>query len=691
METNHDRDAQNEAVCIGDTCGGDAAGAASADEWGTNYDESKVPRYTLPDPLATAAGRPVTTAAQWREQRRPEILRLFEKYEYGKMPGRPESMTAEVRSRDPDALGGKALRKEVRIHLRNRGREAKMDMLLYLPLGAKEPVPLFLALNFLGNQTIGLDPGVALCEASLPEDLGRPGVVNHRATEKSRGVEPWPVEKILARGYGLATICYNDITPDAPESFTRGVHALFFAPGQTRPAADQWGAIAAWAWGLRRAMDYLETDKGVDTKRVVVLGHSRLGKTALWAAACDERFAIAISNESGTGGATLARRHFGETVRRINSVFPHWFCDNFKHFNDREEQLPFDQHTLLALIAPRPVYIAAAAEDLWGDPRGAFQTAKAADPVYRLLGTDGLAADKIPGIEQPILSTIGYHIRRGKHALTEYDWMQYSRFRRSASAAEITTRLIGRECVAVPHYRHPPAIAAKAKAAVSTRRIRGPRSINFQPAAVASETSSSVNPPSGPTANATPADGVGWAERSESHHELAGFAWWGSLRSAHPTRSPSTATEEAAGWAIRRKAAASDCGDELGPDPAAGQSPSGGCGRIVSTPRSPPAAAGQGPARPAGPPPGRSPGAPGEPTPSSTAFSTSHFCRSPLGRATPKHERPAATRDRLPPAERTANSTSARPIRSTRAANSRPLPSKRVVRSPGFSRITWIR
>jgi hypothetical protein len=406
-----------------------AASAWAAQPPAANYDEAKVAAYTLPDPLVFLNGAKVRNAAAWREHRRAEILGLFEQHVYGRSPGRPRTMLFEMTSLDRQALGGQAIRKEVSIWFNDRKEGPRMDLLLYVPNAGTKPAPAFLGLNFEGNHAVHRDPGIALSKQWMRESRGN-DVVDHRATEAARGSESsrWPVEKILARGYALATAYYGDLEPDFPEGWKQGVRSTVFATAEPPIPPEESGAIGAWAWGLSRALDYLETDGDVDARRVAVMGHSRLGKTALWAGAQDERFAIVISNDSGEGGAALARRWFGETVERINTSFPHWLCARFKTYNTRVDVLPVDQHLLIALMAPRPVYVASAAEDLWADPLGEFLSAKHAEPVYRLFGKAGLGVAMPPAMNQPVGQSIGYHLRSGKHDVTDYDWEQYLDF-----------------------------------------------------------------------------------------------------------------------------------------------------------------------------------------------------------------------------------------------------------------------
>jgi hypothetical protein len=395
----------------------------------TNYDEKKVPQYTLPDPLVMSNGTKVTNAQAWKDKRRPEVLELFRTYVYGRAPvGRPKDMTFKVFDLEQRALGGLATRKQVAVNFTGREDGPGMDILIYLPNNREKPIPTFVILNFGGNHTICSDPAIKLSTSWMRSG---PGVVNNRATAETRGraASRFPLEDILKRGYGLATIYYGDIDPDFDDGFKNGVQPAFDKLRDGKRAPDAWGSIGAWAWGLNRAMDYFETDADIDNNRVIVLGHSRLGKTALWAGARDERFAIVISNDSGCGGAALSRRRFGETVERINTSFPHWFCENFKKYNGKENDLPVDQHMLIALIAPRPVYVASADEDLWADPKGEFLSCKYADPVYKLLDTKGLGVDRMPALNSPVKTgTIGYHVRSGSHNLTNYDWQQYMDF-----------------------------------------------------------------------------------------------------------------------------------------------------------------------------------------------------------------------------------------------------------------------
>lgn len=402
-----------------------ASPLAHAQRDDTNYDEAKVGSYSLPDPLVLENGHGVGDPATWNNKRRPEILHLFEENVYGRIPKRLPETTFEVFDNDPHALGGKAIRKQVRILFSGKKDGPSADMLLYLPpSAATKPVPVFLALSFTGNQKVSAERAIR-----LPEEWDTRKKEKHPASEDSRSdSNQWAIAKMLERGYGLATIYYCQIEPDFDGGIGYGVRPLFFKPGQTEPGPTDTGAIGAWAWGLSRALDFLETDGQVDAKRVAVMGHSRLGKTALWAGAADPRFALVVSNDSGEGGAALSRRNFGETIKNLNTSFPHWFCGNYKKYSGRAEQMPTDQHMLISLIAPRPVYVASAEEDRWADPKGEFLSAVAAGPVYRLFGKQGLDTEAMPAPNQPIVHNVGYHIRTGKHEVTAYDWEQFLSF-----------------------------------------------------------------------------------------------------------------------------------------------------------------------------------------------------------------------------------------------------------------------
>jgi hypothetical protein len=350
------------------------------------YDEEKVPAFTLPDPLVTLDGKKVTDVNTWNRKRRPEILNLFAENVYGRtMAGRPDNMTWKVTPVSDD----NAISKIVTIYFTGKTDGPKMDVNIVLPAGAaQKPVPLVVIVEW--------------------------------APKKQ-----W----LLDRGYGLATFNAAQIEPDIKVgSYEKSIRKFFATPDQNAPLPDEWGAIGAWAWGLSRAMDYIVTDKGIDTNKVCVAGFSRFGKVAMWAGAQDQRFAIVFSGESGCGGAVLVRRGFGETVKIINNKFPYWFCRNFRDYGDRVNDLPVDWHMLIALMAPRPVYIATAEEDLWGDPHGSFLAAKSAEPVYQLFGEKGLEGNDMPPLETPVGDYIGYHIRKGGHDLNEYDWRQFLAF-----------------------------------------------------------------------------------------------------------------------------------------------------------------------------------------------------------------------------------------------------------------------
>ena len=398
------------------------AGFSSAQE-GINYDESKVPVFTPSDPLTFNDGKKVTTVKQWENQRRAEILEFFASQVYGRTPKDKIKVTYETLSENPNFISGKATCKQVKFIFSNGNKKVEAILLLVLPNGPKGKVPVFVAYNFKGNHSTFADPAIEY--SSSFARLTAPG---HPDWERGCQSTRWCFEQIVDRGYGVATMFYQDIYPDKPGMEDQSVASLFpgYQPGRKTP--DQWQALGAWAWGTSRIADYLQTQKRVDMNKLITMGHSRHGKAALWAGAQDKRFKIVIANESGCGGAALSKRVFGETVARITSAFPHWFCPAFNQYASNEANLPFDQHELIALMAPRYVYIASAVEDTWADPKGEFLSGYYAGPVYELYGLKGLGTNVHPPLHQPIMNDVGYHIREGVHDVTEYDWKCFMDF-----------------------------------------------------------------------------------------------------------------------------------------------------------------------------------------------------------------------------------------------------------------------
>ncbi|MFO0916054.1 MAG: acetylxylan esterase [Pirellulales bacterium] len=400
--------------------------AMSAEE--AIYDEAKVPPYELPDVLRMVNGQSVTKAEQW-PARRAELMELFATQVYGRTPTEKLPVTYRVLSEKTDALGGAATRREVEFKFQRGDKTLTAVCLLYLPNRATGPVPVVVGLNFYGNHTTTHEPDVLITSSWVANDE-KAGITDHRATDRNRGIQAgqWPFAQVIDRGIAVATMYYGDIDPDFDDNFQNGIHALFNPSGDP-VAKDAWGSIGAWAWGLSRIADYLIAEvPQIDPQRMAVMGHSRLGKTALWAGAQDPRFTVVISNNSGCGGAALSKRIFGESVGRINRSFPHWFCDNFQQYNDHEERLPVDQHELLALIAPRAVLVASAEDDRWADPRGELLGAYHASPAFKLLGKTGLDSDQLPPLNKLLDTTVGYRIRPGAHDVLPEDWQAYCDF-----------------------------------------------------------------------------------------------------------------------------------------------------------------------------------------------------------------------------------------------------------------------
>lgn len=374
------------------------------------YDESLVPAYDLPPLLVAADGRPITTPEAWREIRRPEILGLFSGLIYGRVPqaAHPIRTEFEVRRTDPGFMAGKATRKEVVLRFSNELGSVEMWVLVFVPNGVDRPAPAIMKHSF--NNTRSRD---------FEAHPDRPGRLRNG----------WPLGAFFDRGFGFVAVYQQDLVGHNEVEFLKGVHRLFYRDGQSFPKADEWGVLGAVAWGASRALDYLQTDPDVDAARVGIMGHSKMGKAALWTAAQDERFALAISAQSGCAGAALWRRRSGETLAKMVTRFPYWLCRNAWKFVNQEDDLPVDQHMLLACVAPRPVYVHSGTEDTWADPRGEYLSAYHASEVYRLLGRKGLESEATPPVGQAVIqSDVGYHLRAGGHSIEDEDWQHFLDF-----------------------------------------------------------------------------------------------------------------------------------------------------------------------------------------------------------------------------------------------------------------------
>jgi hypothetical protein len=373
----------------------------------SNYDEAKVGEYTLPDPLVLQNGKPVRDADTWFKQRRPEILKLYRNEIYGRVPEGAPKLRFEVAEVDTKAMNGTAVRKEIVGHMGDKSEGPAVHVHLYLPSKATQPVPVLLHLVFFGPTP----PSVSATNS------------------RPRITETGPIADILARGYGYATVRYTEFEGDSANNNLTSARKLAIAPGQAKLAPDEWGTISAWAWGLSRLIDYFETDAAVDAKRVAVIGHSRLGKTALWLGAQDARVALVFSSCSGEMGASLARRDFGETVDDVAANFPWWFAGNFQKYAGHWNDMPVDTHMLIALNAPHPVFVTGGTEDQWADPRGEFLAEVAAGPVYRLVGKKDLGTSEFPPTDTPLLTgELAFNYHTGAHTITAAEWKTFLDF-----------------------------------------------------------------------------------------------------------------------------------------------------------------------------------------------------------------------------------------------------------------------
>jgi hypothetical protein len=390
-----------------------------------NYSEDSVGNYMLPDLLTMSNGQRITNSKTWTQKRRPELVKLFEEIEYGKMPPRPADMHFNVFDKGTPSFNGKAIRKQVTIYFTKDTNDHKLDLLIYLPSNARQAVPLLLNISFAANNQIAGDPGI------------KTGSIWTRDGKKVKATEPsrfgkMNIEQFITEGIGFACVYYGDIEPDFKDGVKYGIRSQYLKSGQVTPAADEWGAISAWAWGLSRIMDYFETDKQVDAKRIALQGASRLGKTVLWTGVHDTRFKMVIASISGEGGAAISRRNYGENIKHITdtSRYYYQFAPAYHAYASKVDSLPFDAHMLAALMAPRPLLLQTGDTDYWSDPKGEFLSAVAAAPVYQLFGLKGPETTLMPKAndESLLMNPLGYYMHAGGHTVLPEDWQLFIRY-----------------------------------------------------------------------------------------------------------------------------------------------------------------------------------------------------------------------------------------------------------------------
>lgn len=380
-----------------------------------NYDESEVPAYTLPDVLISFDGNRIKTVSEWEENRRPELINFFEQNMFGEVPTPSSSIekSFKIISKDTTILDGLCTRKDVLIILKNELGKITMPLVLFVPNKLTAAVPVILLANGSDIKRNGLD-------LDSPQSFGK----------TRNGI---PLHQLMTRGIGVATLDYQAFGIDRGNSegkVSGGITNLFFKPEQEFTKENEWGMIAIWAYALRAGMDYLETDPDVNPKQVATLGCSISGKVALWAAATDTRFGMALLSTAGHGGDAIWRRQFGETLENMCKYLPTWVCRNANKYAKNINEMPVDQHCLLATIAPRPLYVATAQHDLWADNKGQWIGTYNAAPAFKLYSKEvAFKSPERPPINKPIIeSAIGFHVRSGVHGLELYDWEQFMKF-----------------------------------------------------------------------------------------------------------------------------------------------------------------------------------------------------------------------------------------------------------------------